>query len=214
MAGPKIVRPPGLTETIYYKDSAEFNRVINLSDAVFAIAMTLLILTLDIPDVTRAGLARALVDQMSQFIAFILSFILVAIIWAQHHSFMARLGRLEPVLIGLNLALLGVVVSVPYPTNLIGNDLGSRIAVIIFISVFMILSLLYLLMSIRAQAIKAWIKPISVYHFYWLLAGWGAGIMVLLTALVLSFWFPLTGLIILAVSMVFGPLASRLTYME
>ena len=118
------------------------------------------------------------------------------------------------ILIGLNLALLGVVVSVPYPTNLIGNDPGSRVAVIIFISVFIVLSLLYLLMSVRAQAIKAWIKPVSVNHFYWMLASWGAGILVLLAALVLSFWYPLTGLIILAVSMFFGPLASRLTYME
>jgi len=214
MAGPKKVRPPGLFKTSYDKDTAEFNRVINLSDAVFAIAMTLLVLTLDIPDVTGAGLARALADQLTQFIAFLLSFILVAIIWVQHHSFMARLARLEPVLIGLNLALLGVVVSVPYPTNLIGNDPGSRVAVIIFISVFVLLSLLYLLMSVRTQAIKAWIKPVSVNHFYWMLASWGAGIMVLLAALVLSFWYPLTGLIILAVSMVFGPLASRLTYME
>lgn len=36
----------------------------------------------------------------------------------------------------------------------------------------------------------------------------------MIDALVISFWYPLTGLIILAVSMVFGPLASRLTYME
>ncbi len=214
MAGPKKVRPPGLLETSYKKDTAEFNRVISLSDAVFAIAMTLLVLTLDIPDVTGAGLARALADQLTQFIAFILSFILVAIIWVQHHSFIARLGRLEPVLIGLNLAVLGVVVSVPYPTNLIGNDPRSRVAVIIFISVFIILSLLYLLLAVRTQAIKAWIKPVSLNHFYWMLASWGAGIMVMLAALVLSFWYPLTGLIILAVSMVFGPLASRLTYME
>jgi len=103
---------------------------------------------------------------------------------------------------------------VPYPTNLIGNDPGSRVAVIIFISVFIALSLLYLLMSVRAQTINAWIEPVSVLHCYWLLAIWGAGFMVMLAALVLSFWYPLTGLIILAVSMVFGPLASRLTYME
>ena len=214
MKGFRLVRPPGFLETSYKKDTAEFNRVINLSDAVFAIAMTLLVLTLDIPEVTGAGLARALADQLTQFIAFVLSFILVAIIWVQHHSFIARLGRLEPVLIGLNLAVLGVVVSVPYPTNLIGNDPRSRVAVIIFISVFIILSLLYLLLAVRTQAIKAWIEPVSVNHFYWILASWGAGIVVLLAALVLSFWYPLAGLIILAVSMVFGPLASRLTYME
>jgi hypothetical protein len=40
MAGSKKVRPPGLLKISYDKDTAEFNRVINLSDAVFAIAMT------------------------------------------------------------------------------------------------------------------------------------------------------------------------------
>lgn len=198
----------------YKQDSPEFNRVINLSDAVFAIAMTLLVLTLDIPDVPASGLASALAGQLSQFVAFLLSFTLVAIIWTQHHKFMEMLNRMEPLLIGLNLALLGIVVLVPYPTNLIGNNPGARIAVIFFITVFILLSILYMLMLIRARAVSALKKPMTLENFIWHLASWGAGIVVMLVSLIIAFWFPLTGLIILAVTMILGPLASKLTYME
>ena len=66
---------------VYERDSLEFHRVINLSDAVFAIAMTLLVLTLDIPDVPSDQLGEALIVQASQFASLILSFSLVAIIW-------------------------------------------------------------------------------------------------------------------------------------
>ena len=66
---------------VYERDSLEFHRVINLSDAVFAIAMTLLVLTLDIPDVPSDQLGEALIVQASQFASLILSFSLVAMIW-------------------------------------------------------------------------------------------------------------------------------------
>lgn len=201
-------------DNTYEKDSLEFNRVISLSDAVFAIAMTLLVLTLDVPDVSPSAMAEALTAQLTQFTAFALSFILVAIIWTQHHKFMASLSKLEPVLIGLNLVLLGVVVAVPYPTNLIGNDPSISISVVIFISVFLLLSLLYLLMTIRAHIVNAWSKPVSTEYFIWMLSSWGAGIVVMLVAMSLAFSYPLIALAILAISMIFGPLASKLTYRE
>ena len=198
----------------YERDSLEFVRVTSLSDAVFAIAMTILVLTIDIPDVPAHRLAMALAEQISQFIALILSFTLVGIIWVQHHKFMAMLSKLDPLLIGLNLGLLGIVILVPYPTNLVGNDPYARTAVIFFISMFMILSLLYMLMLIRARAVDALKVPISKYNFIWQLAGWVSGIVILVVALTISFWYPLAGLIILAVSMILGPLATRLTYMD
>ena len=119
---------------IYVKNSLEFNRVVNLSDAVFAIAMTLLVLTLDIPDVPAEQLGKALLAQASQFVALVLSFSLVAMIWWQHHRHMALLTKMDSPLIALNMAFLGVVILVPYPTNLIGNDPHSSVAIIFFSS--------------------------------------------------------------------------------
>ncbi|QBI18683.1 DUF1211 domain-containing protein [Egibacter rhizosphaerae] len=97
----------------YRRDSVEFSRVANLSDALFAIAMTLLVLRIEVPDVPADQLAGALADQLPQFIAFLLSFAVVANFWWIHHRFIAVLGVVEPGLIAINLVLLGAVALVP-----------------------------------------------------------------------------------------------------
>lgn len=195
----------------YSWETPEFARVANLSDAVFAIAMTLLVLTLDIPAVGGTDLGAALIEQLPQFIAFVLSFALVAILWWHHHRFFEMLGLLDAGLIVLNLVLLGAVVLVPFPTNLVGNSPDSRVAVVFFISLFAVVSILYLLMTVRAHALNAWRHALSLRHFYWLLGNWSSGIAVELLALILAFWYPVVGLTVLAVSMIFGPLAARLS---
>lgn len=76
----------------FSRTSAEFTRVLNLSDAVFAIALTLLVLNLEVPRVPAGELAGALADQTSSFVAFALAFFLVASTWWQHHRAFAVLA--------------------------------------------------------------------------------------------------------------------------
>ena len=64
--------------TRYDRHSPEFTRVANLSDAVFAIAMTLLVLTLDVPDVPAGRYGEVLSQQAPQLVVFVLAFGLVA----------------------------------------------------------------------------------------------------------------------------------------
>jgi uncharacterized membrane protein len=198
-------------QKVYQRDSLEFHRVINLSDAVFAIAMTLLVLTIDIPDVPSEQLGKALISQASQFAALILSFSLVAMIWWQHHSHMALLKKMDPLLIALNMIFLGVVILVPYPTNLIGNDPQARAALIFFILTFILLNLVFMLLMIRANSIGAFTEPMTGETFTGELAGWFAGIFVLIIALIVGLWYPLVSLIILAVTLIIGPILSYLS---
>lgn len=93
----------------YRWDSPEFARVTSLSDGVFAIALTLLVLALDVPDVDTTDLAGALLSEGQQVALFALSFVLVANIWWVHHRFIALLGELESGLIVVNLMILGLV---------------------------------------------------------------------------------------------------------
>jgi uncharacterized membrane protein len=195
----------------YAWDTPEFARVANLSDAVFAIAMTLLVLTLDVPDVAGTQLGAALLQQLPQFIAFVLSFALVSILWWHHHRFFEMVGSLDSGLIVMNLVLLGAVVLVPFPTNLVGKAPDERVAVMFFISLFLIVSLLYLFMTLRAHAIKVWRGQVSASYFFWMVGKWSSGIAVELFALIFALWFPVAGLVVLAVSMIFGPLASHLS---
>lgn len=196
----------------YTRDTLEFNRVISLSDAVFAIAMTLLVLTLDVPDVPAFLVPSALVERSPQFIAFLLSFALVAIIWYHHHVFVSMLEKIEPGLIYINFVLLGGVVLIPFPTNLVGNHPQSSIPVMLFIGIHAFLSLIYLAMVYRAQKVGAWSNPMTERRFYWELASSGGGVAILLVALVVAIWHPLLALGILGVSIIVGPLVSRLAF--
>jgi uncharacterized membrane protein len=184
----------------YGRDTPEFARVAGLSDGVFAIAMTLLVLGLDVPDVAAADLADALRDRLPQVLAFALSFLLVANVWWEHHKFFSRLGAVEPGLIALNLALLGCVALVPFPTSLIGNAPTVGAAVVPFIGLFIVLSLLSVLLVVRARAVGAlrWYLRDDLYR--WVLVGWFASIAVMTLALVVAMWLPLAGLAVAGLS--------------
>jgi uncharacterized membrane protein len=195
----------------YGRDSLEFGRVANLSDAVFAIALTLLVLNIDAPGVPTDELAGALAAQTPQIAMFALSFFLVASAWWHHHRIFARLGWIEPGLIAINLGLLAAVALVPFPTSVLGSAPGSRAAVIPFIALFMLLSLLFVTLMMRAQLLGAWDKPLPMSLFRWVLADWVSILGVYGACLLLAFWAPVVALVFLAVgSPLVGMTAARL----
>jgi uncharacterized membrane protein len=182
----------------YERESLEFGRVVNLSDALFGIAMTLLVFSVvDATDVDLDRVAGALVDQGPQLLAFVLSFAVVANFWWIHHRFFGLLGALEPGLIAINLVLLGAVALVPYPTYLIGQDLTARGAVVPYLAVLSVVALLHLLLLVRAGAVGAWRQPMPDGLYPWLLVGWGSSTVVALLGLVVAFVVPPVGLAML-----------------
>jgi uncharacterized membrane protein len=188
------------------RTSPEFARVANLSDAVFAIAMTLLVLTLD-PSAIEAGrVAAGFVEQLPSFIAFLLAFALVANLWWQHHRLFARFDAIEPGTAVLNLALLGAVALTPFPTSVIGSAPTDRAAVLSFIGLFIVLSVLFLLLTIRARSVAA--LTVGERDYYTMLGQWGAGLVVLVVAALVAVWWPVVALAIVAATIVLGPLAS------
>jgi Endosomal/lysosomal potassium channel TMEM175 len=84
----------------------EFARIVTFSDGVFAIAMTLLVLALHVPE-GLSDLNDALKDQLPDFLAFGLSFAVLAQVWFFHHRFFGSLGRFDATLIALNFLYLG-----------------------------------------------------------------------------------------------------------
>jgi uncharacterized membrane protein len=184
----------------YDRDSLEFGRVVNLSDAVFAFAMTLLVLGIELPDQTTGPLAGQLPRVLPSLGAFALSFALVANTWWQHHRFVARLERVDGRLVALDLVFLGVVALVPFPTGVVGRHPTDPAAVVTFAAAFVVLLLLSLAMVAYAQHVGAWTQPLPVALYPWVVAGYlvVAGLMVV-AALVALRW-PLIGLAILACS--------------
>jgi uncharacterized membrane protein len=109
----------------------EFARVVAFTDGVFAIAITLLVLGLDVP--SRADdLTQALLDQRQSLFAYALSFGVLGKLWLSHHSFFGGLHSFDGTLMVLNLVYLAWIALVPFTSELLGNYTGETQSVIVY----------------------------------------------------------------------------------
>src|SRR5215467_6357238 len=108
-------------------------RILALSDGVFAIAITLLILEIAIPATTSdAGLPKALLELWPRYLAYVLSFAVIARFWVTHHLAFRLIGRYDAGLVWLNLVLLMLVAFLPFPTAVLGEHNGSPAAAVLY----------------------------------------------------------------------------------
>jgi uncharacterized membrane protein len=105
------------------------DRVEFFSDAVFAIAMTLLVVTLVVPEAVSAeGLGQALHDLSDQLFAFALSFVVIGQFWIAHHRLFRLIRSYDLGLLWLNLLHLVGICFLPFPTELLGRYFSSELA--------------------------------------------------------------------------------------
>lgn len=142
MPGPKI--QPGANPG-HENDALALERLIFFSDAVFAIAITLLALEIRLPangaDLSNAALARALVELWPRYLAYAISFLVIGFFWASHHRKFRLIRRFDHGLLLLNLLLLMVIAFTPFPAAVISEN-GNRTATI-FYALVMILAGLF-----------------------------------------------------------------------
>ena len=107
------------------------HRIEALSDGVYAVAMTLLVIDLKLPEGVHIhsedDLVAALAGLIPRAIAWIISFMVLAIFWTGHHRVFAYLRRSDGVLTALNLLQLAFVTLMPFSSALSGEH-GSRVA--------------------------------------------------------------------------------------
>lgn len=92
-----------------------------LTDGVFAIVLTLLVLELRLPE-TDESILVLMRDDQRVFIAWLISFLLIARFWLVHHAVTARLQQCHVGTLALNFAVLGTVSLVPFSADLIGTE--------------------------------------------------------------------------------------------
>ncbi len=108
------------------------------SDGVFAIVITLLILDIKVPTDAEGHLGRALAEQWPQYVAYLLSFLIVGVIWLNHHATINLLARTTHGFQVLNLLLLLPVSILPWPTAVLadyateGTPGDQRVAVVLY----------------------------------------------------------------------------------
>ena len=91
------------------------------SDGVFAVAITLLVLDLHLNG--KGTLANQLWSEWPQYAAYVVSFMIIGIIWVNHHGLMDKLRRVDRWVLFLNLLLLLFVVLIPFPTSVVAQYL-------------------------------------------------------------------------------------------
>lgn len=99
-------------------------RVEAFSDGVFAIAITLLVLEVKVPEVEGGhGLTKALLHQWPSYVAYAVSFLTIGIMWINHHAIFDRVRLVDRGLLYRNMLLLGSVSFLPFPTAVLARYL-------------------------------------------------------------------------------------------
>jgi uncharacterized membrane protein len=138
-------------------------RLIFFSDGVFAIAITLLILDIGVPDVPAANgapdLALAVRDLGPSLFAYVLSFLVIGLYWQAHRDIFSHLVRDDTVLTWLNLIYLMFVAFLPFPTAMRGDYPDARFAVVFYAGVHVVIGIVSSAMWIYATRGHRLIRP-------------------------------------------------------
>lgn len=128
------------------------SRVEAFSDGVFAIAITLLVLQIEVPSGVGSGSAlwQAVKDQSGDLFAFAISFAVIGRIWLTHHRFLGTLRRVDGMFMALNLVLLAFVVLIPFFSQVLGEYGGLGLASALYAANLVALSATHVLIYKKA----------------------------------------------------------------
>jgi len=97
-----------------------------LSDGVFAISITLLVLEITLPADAFEHLGHAIAHEWPAYLAYVTSFLTIGTAWFLHHEIFRRMSHADPNILRLNLLVLMAVAFLPFPTGLLGEAVHSR----------------------------------------------------------------------------------------
>jgi TMEM175 potassium channel family protein len=124
----------------------ETSRLETFADGVFAIAITLLVLEIHIPE-TGEDLAHALPALWPSFAAYVTSFLSIGVMWVSHHGMFTLIARTTPTFLFLNVLLLLPVAFIPYTTALVAQHIqepdARTIAVLAYGGVSVAIALMF-----------------------------------------------------------------------
>src|SRR5215467_5250067 len=144
------------------------NRLEAFSDGVFAIAITLLVLDIHVPEPGSGSLGHELLAQWPSYAAYVISFITIGIIWMNHHAAFSRLRAVDHSILIWNLLLLLSVGILPFTTSLMATYLkegsGESLAAAVYGASFLLMGVVFIftnrqILFRRPQHLKQPIEP-------------------------------------------------------
>jgi uncharacterized membrane protein len=154
-------------------NSRSLDCILALSDGVFAIALTLLVLNIEVPEISEYLVAEelpgALLDLWPKFLSYLLSFMVIIFYWITHHSIFGLIKDHDRVLIWLNSLFLLCVAFLPFPTALLGEYGDQQLVVVIYAGSLaitrLILSLVWWYVSGRPHLANIGMDPSTMRAF-------------------------------------------------
>lgn len=153
----------------------ETARIEAFSDGVFAIAITLLILELQVPPQTpHGGLRSALINLWPSYLAFLASFMTIGIMWLNHHRLFTLINKNADGLIAFNLLLLLGITWLPFPTALLAEHLegphaDQQAAALVYAGSFFAIAIVFNVMwryACRAKIVYEHLNVIAITKQY------------------------------------------------
>jgi uncharacterized membrane protein len=132
----------------------DYDRTVALSDGVFAIALTLLVLSLTVPHLRSLHtgvLGNRLVHKNGEYLSYAISFAVIGLLWVRHHLLFRTLRRIDGRVTALNLTYLAFVAFLPFPTRILGIYGQLIAAVVLYALTIAILGVLAGLMRLHVR---------------------------------------------------------------
>ena len=155
-----------------------YDRLIMLSDGIFAIATTLAALDVRLP-AHAASLGDALVGGRRSLIAYVLSFVVAGIFWISNRDLFARLRKVDLPLTLLTLAMLGLIALIPAAIRSVYLEGGSDAALRVYALAMFVCGLLNSAMWLYAALRRGLMHPTVTRAYRWLRVGIAAALPVI-----------------------------------
>jgi TMEM175 potassium channel family protein len=141
------------------------SRLESFSDGVIAVAITLLVLGITVPQPPAPGahapheLAHQLAQAWPQYAAYAISFVTIGIIWINHHAMMSRLAATDHAILILNILLLMTIGILPFATELMATYLrqphGQAVAAAVYSGAFLVMAIMFAVLNRHIMLRKA-----------------------------------------------------------
>jgi uncharacterized membrane protein len=134
----------------YPHDPISSSRLLAFSDGVFAIAITLLVFNLKVPEIPEGDVHRllpaAIKAMLPRFFTYLISFLLIAVFWTIHHRMLDLVAHVDYTFIWINVLYLLAISFSPFPSALMGTYHDESFSLVFYICCMFIVVSLSLLM--------------------------------------------------------------------
>lgn len=126
-------------------DKFGLDRIVFFSDAVIAIAITLLVIELKVPIIesklVNENLIAHLIEMLPDFLGFVVSFLVISMYWIAHHKIFKHIENYDRRLISLNVLFLMFIAFMPFVTSLLFSYPAVKVSVIFYATLVLLIGL-------------------------------------------------------------------------